>query len=303
MAELKIAVLSKRGRNRSGLNFSSAWAERRIALYATNLVYGPPDGPPKDSVAINNTSTCEPIDVDGKNFAFKLTTKTPSEELILNCDSESERSDWIKAIQDVANPPPVDPSKTAEEIELEEEMSRMRLQQEREAADAEASALADQSVLSMRKEREEAAAAKQKAHEEAEARRLEDERLHKEKLAKLEQDRANMEFVSRSRACQKKISTENSYQDRFVFVDGQKRFHWAKSSDGDSKSIDVPSMVKQVSRDGKAFSVHFRDNVDLPEHVWTKSVFSSTAPTSVDLVMESEEVCMTFVSVLNAMIE
>lgn len=309
MAELKIAVLSKRGRNRSGLNFSNAWAERRIVLFATNLVYGPPDGPPKDSVAINNTSLCEPVELDGKKFAFKLTTKVPTEELILNCDSELERDDWIKAIQNVANPPAEDPNKTSEELALEAEMNELRLQHEKEAADAESAVLAEgssASVLAQRKEREEAAAAKQKAHEEAEARRLEDERLYKEKLAKLEADRARLALASKPVLCNKKISTESSYQKRFVFVHGEKKeFHWGKTEDdctaGTSKSVHVPTLIQSISRadDGNSFSLVFKTDTELPEHVWTKSVFSSTAPTSIDIQMDGEEVCKAFVAVLS----
>ena len=255
-------------------------------LFPTNLVYGPPDGPPKDSVAINSTSVCEPIDVDGKKFAFKLTTKVPTEELILNCESVLERDDWIKAISDVANPPAVDPTKTAEERELEDEMNRLRLQHEKEAA----------------------------AHEEAEARRLEDERLHKEKLAALEAAAAakkaeeeRLAFVAKPFSCNKKISTENSYQKRFVFVNGaRKEFHWGKSEEdcsaGTSKSIHLPALAKSVTGDGASFSVVFKDGAELPEHVWNKSVFSSTAPSSIDIQMESEDACKTFVAAIAGLI-
>ena len=88
------------------------FAERKIVLYSSNLVYGPPDGPPKDSVAINSTTTVVPIDVDKKEFAFKIVTQEPVEELILNCDSGGERDDWITAIRNVAVPPVSDPNKT-----------------------------------------------------------------------------------------------------------------------------------------------------------------------------------------------
>jgi hypothetical protein len=274
--------------------------ERKIVLFPTNLVYGPPDGPPKDSVAINSTSTCEPVSLDGKEFAFKLLTKVPAEELILNCDSALERDDWIKAILDVANPPAADPSKSTEEIELEAEMNRLRIQHEKEAAEAEAAALAGESAMALRKEREEAAAAKQKAHEAAEARRLEDERLYKEKLAAQEAKTARLAFVAKPVSCNKKISTENSYQKRFVFVNADKKeFHWGKSEEdckaATSKSVVLPTLIKAVTRDGSSFSLVFKDGAELPEHVWSKSVFSSTAPTSIDIQMESDRDAATFV--------
>jgi len=206
------------------------------------------------------------------------------------------------------------PTKTAEERELEDEMNRLRLQHEKEAADAETNALANENVLSLRKDREEAAAAKQKAHEEAEARRLEDERLHKEKLAALEAAAAakkaeeeRLAFVAKPFSCNKKISTENSYQKRFVFVNGaRKEFHWGKSEEdcsaGTSKSIHLPALAKSVTRDGASFSVVFKDGAELPEHVWNKSVFSSTAPSSIDIQMESEDACKTFVAAIAGLI-
>jgi len=322
--ELKVAVLSKRGRNRSGLNFSSNWQDRRITLFSTNLVYGPPDGPPKDSVPINSTTVIGNIEVDKKPFAFKITTG--GEELILNCESEAERDSWVTAISNIANPPPVDNSLSAEQVALNAEMERMRIAKEKAAADEEARLLKQQhETEAMRKEREAAEAAKKKAHEEAEARRVAEEKKHKEALAAaeaaaesaraaaaaLEKERqakaALLSKISVAVSCNKKLSTESAFKPRFIWIkEDTKEFHWGKTADdysnGKSKCIVIAQHMKSVKVNNENttpnFSIELVDAAELPESVYTKTVFSGAAPTSIDITMDDAVLNTGFVNYL-----
>lgn len=99
---LKSGLLSKRSRNRGMFTVGRVWQERMITLYPSNILYSLPDGTPKDRVAITRSSVVEPTDVDGKSWAFKLTTG--DEELILNTISKEERNLWMNAIQMAIDP-------------------------------------------------------------------------------------------------------------------------------------------------------------------------------------------------------
>lgn len=285
------------------------------------------DGAPKDSVALNETSQVEISNIDKKEFAFRITTKNPVEELYLNCDSEAERDDWIAAIKNVINPKSQDNSnKTDQEIELEDEMNRLRIIREKEVAEAEVNALKQQEILTLRKDREAAELLKKKAHQEAENRRLEEERQYKELLAKNEEERllkekqlkaeadskaALIKIVTTPQPCNKKLSNENTYQKRHIFIDiNAKEFHWGKTEDEctfkKSKAVHI-NIIKNIESNSSLnipnFSIYFKENAELPDHVWTKSVFNSTAPTSIDVTAHEIEIVNAFIQVLKMLQE
>ena len=64
----------------------------------TRLAYGTVDGPPKDYVAINSTTTAHAEQaMDGKDFPFKVVTG--AEDIILNATSDEDRKEWLDAVK------------------------------------------------------------------------------------------------------------------------------------------------------------------------------------------------------------
>ena len=285
-------------------------------MFNTNLVYGPPDGPPKDSVPIDATTIVTNVDVDKKPFAFKITTD--GEELILNCASEEERTSWVTAITNIVSPPP--PANPSDN--LGNELENLRIAKQK-ASEDESSRLRTEAI---RREREAAEIAKKKAIEEAEARRIAEEKAHREALAAAEAAAeaaklaaANAEKERQARialitklsvpvACNKKLSNESAYHPRFIWIkDDTKEFHWGKTADdftnGKSKSIVLTQHMKSVKVNPENstpnFSIELVDS-DLPDSVYAKSVFNSSAASSIDITLDDAVLNNGFVSFLKS---
>lgn len=102
---LKTGMLNKKSRNRSGRSFNKSWTNRYLILSSSALAYcAGPDQPPKDSVSINSSTTCETCgDVEKRIFAFVVRTTEPKEELVLEASNEVEMDEWIIAIANAAS--------------------------------------------------------------------------------------------------------------------------------------------------------------------------------------------------------
>lgn len=310
--EVKGATLFKRSRNRSVLSIGVNWQLRRISLSETKITYGTPDGPPKDFIIVNSTSTCHPWTGENKEFAFR--TQTGPDELILCATSEEDRNEWIEAIRNVANPPPPpstgDAVKDAEaRAEHEAALAKQRALDEAERALKDGvhigmpsvsshlpsvggllgsveSGLVGAAVGAAAGALEEAAMNALREKEAAEA-----EALLQTKFAQ----------IALPVQCQKKLSNESSYHTRYIWVNqATAEFHWAKTDDvSKSKCVSIKTMCKAVNPVGEVGAPNFTMDLQNHESVFT-GMFSSV-PSGLDVKLEDNEINQCFIDCIRAL--
>ena len=268
---LKVGVLSKKARNRTkgvmsaftidlGLN----WHDRNISLFPTHLKYDNSAGQNKGVLPLTAKTTVLVSDVDRKQFAFKVTEA--DEDFYLNCSSEKERQEWMVAIKAACDPVVVAASNAAM---LEEEKARQlelarKLEEERLAAEAAAAA--------------------------AEAARL----------AALEALRLRNRSVQVPSITNKKLSTERSHKERFVWIETDKcEFHWGKDAlhTFNSKGINLRTHLKELKiLSASSFSLELVPKSMLPPHL------QALKGANVEVFFVDQALCQNFVDVMGELI-
>eukprot|EP01006_Ploeotia_vitrea_P028448 TRINITY_DN61143_c0_g1_i1.p1 TRINITY_DN61143_c0_g1~~TRINITY_DN61143_c0_g1_i1.p1 ORF type:complete len:405 (-),score=49.78 TRINITY_DN61143_c0_g1_i1:59-1273(-) len=282
--EVKGGVLLKRSRNRSAWSSLGGvnWQMRQISVSETRIAYGNVDGPPKDFIPLNSQTTCEVIDIDGKDFGFKVTTGI--DELILVCKDAQERTAWMEAVKSVSGSCG------------DAEQDRLNDLKEKQALDAEKAKLAASntgSVLSGMGNLSVTGLA-EKAAKEAK------ERLEAEAAARAAAQKAKEEAQKKlevPNACQKKLSNESSFHQRYIWINrANKEFHWGKTDDiNKSKCIDIPSMVKDVRLDNNNALPNFTIELQNAESVFSGGLFKEAA-TTIDITMDDATKCAGFLN-------
>lgn len=271
----------------------------------TRIAYGNVGGPAKDFLPLNSHTTVNFWVGDGKEFAFVVSSG--AEELVLVANSEQERKEWMDAISSVSGS-----SGDPEVDKINDQLEAAKLAGEKAAMNAAKSSLPSASSMlpSMSSGHHtggglgglaslggalvgaaaaEATKAAAQAAEEA-------SRLAKQAQAKL----AMQTKLQSPIACSKKLNTESSYHDRFIWIKPDtKEFYWGKTEEmGKGKCIHIPTMVKAVSLDVAIVEPNFHIDLQNAESVLPAGVFSA-APTSIDITLNDSEVCAGFISYIN----
>lgn len=302
--EIKGGTLMKRSRNRSALSSMTGvnWQLRRISLTETRIAYGTVDGPPKDFVPINSSTTAhvEPSQGD-KEFIFRI--NTGSDELILNALSEEDRKEWLAAVKIAINPPAPPSTGDAQADKLAAQLERTRLENARAAEAAAHAALSNMSVgvpsMGMPSVGMPSAggllgaaggallnAAAAKAAEEAAA------------AVKAAAEKAKLNAKLKVPvACQKKLSTESSLHARYIWINEvNKEFHWGKTDDiTKSKCISITKNVKSVKSNADINEPNFTIELVDAESVFSGGLFSSV-PSSIDIVLDDSSINKGFIA-------
>lgn len=268
---LKTGLLSKRSRNRNThfFNFSSAvgnWNERMVSLFPTHIKYDAPNGTPKGIFALTSTSKVLVSDVDKKSYCFKVITE--NEELYLDCNNEQTRQEWMIAIKAATDPVIVAESN---ELLLQEEKKRM------------------EEIIRIQKENELREELRLLAVKEA-----------KEKRIKI------IESLKLPHVCNKKLSNELKYSERYVWLEFDKfEFHWGKNGEYTfhSKAVNLKTHVQYISKlSDNSFSLVLVEKEKLPTHLFRPGfVFDPAVPTTIDIFLESAEDCTNFIDFMNEM--
>mgnify|MGYP003385587301 CR=1 FL=1 len=275
---------------------------RRISLSETKITYGTPDGPPKDFIIVNSSSTCHPWTGEDKEFAFR--TQTGVDELILCATSEEDRNEWIEAIRNSANPPPPvssgDPIKDAAAIaEHEAALAKQRAADEAERALKDGMSLGMPSMGSLSVAEHALTGGAVGAMEGAAAglagAAFEKARLEKEAADAEAALQAKFARIANPVQCQKKLSNEGSYHARYVWVNqGTAEFHWAKSDDvAKSKCVSIKTMCKSVNTVGEVGAPNF--TMDLQNHDSVFTGMFSSVPSGLDVKLEDNELNQCFI--------
>lgn len=288
--EVKGATLFKRSRNRSVLSMGVNWQLRRVSLSETKITYGTPDGPPKDFMIVNSTTSCHPWTGENKEHAFK--TQTGLDQLILCGTSDEDRDEWIEAIRSVANPP-------ATSAEHEALLLKQRALDEAERAlrDGALTGIGIKNNFSGADLIGAAGSAAANAVKEAAEKAL------KEKLAAEAEAALQAKFarIANPVQCQKKLANESSYHTRYIWVNqSTNEFHWSKTDDiAKSKCVSIKGMCKGLAPVGEVGAPNFSMELQNHESVFT-GMFSS-APSGLDVKLEDNELNQCFIDCCRAL--
>lgn len=282
---IKTGVLIKKSRNRGAIRILDNWQERKINLMKGSVTYGPVDGPTKDSIPINASTIVESTDL-AKDMGKSFKIRTGDDELVLCCPDEFIRDEWIKAVtstaHDAATPAPAPAPEPAADTEAE----RLKAEAAAKAAE-EAEAIKRKSVTLLGNYERELAA-----------------------FNKAQENKRKTEAeLQLPVACKKKLSTETSFNDRFIWVNPTtKEFHWSKNAEDTSKSkcINIMTHVKAVTYNTMLdqvdpnLTIELSENAnELPDTVFSTNMFKSARPSSIDIVMTNASQCSAMVTYIN----
>lgn len=124
--------------------------------------------------------------------------------------------------------------------------------------------------------------------------------------AERERRAALLKRMSNPAPCKKKLSTETSFNERYIWVETEKcEFHWGKNGEYTfhSKGVNLKTHVESVKMlTDTSFALILVSKEKLPEHLFRPGfVFDSSAPTSVDIELPDAEYCKEFVDILGEM--
>jgi len=324
---LKVANLLKRSRNRTaisalgGVNWQCKCKEacgfvcafflsclcvflfivvRRVTLTSSRISYGAVDGPLKGFIPIDSSTKCEGIVQEGKDYAFRVVTG--GDELILNAANGDNRKEWLEAIRSAPSFSSLSACNVEAVMDLAAEMDRVRVEKERIAQQEVDSMLASKARDEQREQ-----LGKKLAQDLAEKKRKEAALLLVREAEAAAARAALHEKVKQPVLGMKKLASESSFKERYMCIDidtGDFLFGKAESEINyrTCKSFNISALVKSVTVNdemGKPnFSILFRDGVDVPESVVSKSIFRSGDKVDFDVTMEDPELCSAFVSVI-----
>ena len=271
---------------------------------------------------INGDTTADTWTGEGKEHAFRIQTGT--DELILCATSAEDCKAWIEAVRKVANPPPPPSTGNAELDRANAEAHTKALEVQRTADEAERLAREGAGLMALGnvslegalhsaggalmgaagEEAERLARAEaerllqQKAEEEAAAKAAAEKEAAEAKAAAAK--RALLSKIQMPVACEKKLSTENAYHPRFVWVNTTtKEFHWGKTNDpSKSKCISCPGNVKSIAPDSEVGGSNFTIQLKDAESVSWGGVFSGT-PTAIQVKLDDAEINSAFISCIS----
>jgi hypothetical protein len=300
---IKCGVLSKRSRNRSksvlnsiaGANwqgiiffytncllkmlFYIVFVVRKIALHPARIDYGLVDGTFKGVFPLDASSTVTVANMEVAFCETLMITAGTGEDLLLTAASTDECAEWIVAIDTAIK-------------ELQKNMNSARAAARTSVTLVRSSPVLDDSipvpttgdlVASSTTVTTTAAAATILNTSIPPANAIIEQKL-KELYNK----------VNQPIACMKKLSTESSAHQRYIWVyhdNNDITFRWAKdntNSISDSKSINICTQIKEVKTDLLISHPNLTIVLDLSKSQlpFETSVFKSTLPTSIEIILD-----------------
>lgn len=254
----------------------------------------------KGFIPIDSTTVCDNCVQEGKDFAFRVTTG--NDELILNATNGDSRKEWIEAIRAAPSFSSLSACNVEAVMDLAAEMDRVRIEKERQAQEEVRNMMANKE-----RELERERAGKKLVHDLAEKKRKE-AALLLIREAEAAAARAKLqEKVSMPAVCMKKLASESSFKERFICIDSEAGvFLFGKTaaevSERTCKSFNIAALVKSVTTNDALgapnFSIGFREGVEIPDSVVSRSIFRSGDKIDFDVKMEDADLCKAFVSVL-----
>jgi hypothetical protein len=328
---VKEGALRKKRRNRNGASFLNrdVWQDRRFVLTYTRLCYGLLSSAEfKDGIDMSNSTIVTPLEDIEMPHAFKV--ETGSDNIIISCPSDSERTEWMEAIRGVTLGSVTSTAVKRSSLGLAAMQAMTQGLTQAEILEREAQKLSQEGSSPPRKRGGSSAfdlcgdlpaslgssGGRSRSLASPDASSADrfggDSSLNPVKFTDVEMDREELWGLLQvnTHCCLKRFApSETAFKTRYIWVNESSReFHWSKVPEdmSQSKHINIYEHVESVTLNGipgiesPNFVITFYPTV--PASMWSSiSVMWTlkTPPTSIEICMDDPVLCSGFVGLIN----